>query len=158
MNQAAGSYLAYDPATGRYTLPNEHALVLADESSPALVVGDMELITAAIKAEPRIAEAFRTGEGPAWWDHDPGLFAGTERFFRTGYQANIASSWIPALEGVQQKLEAGATVADVGCGHGASTIIMAQRFPTPATTASIRTAHPSRRHGGRPRRRGSLTG
>ncbi len=129
VNQAAGGYLAYDPATDRYTLPAEHALALADESSPAFVVGGMELVTAAIKAEPRIAAAFRTGGGLPWGEHDPGLFVGTERFFRPGYLANLVTSWLPALDGVQAKLEAGATVADVGCGYGTSTVIMAQAFP-----------------------------
>ena len=91
--------------------------------------GGFQLITSLIRAEPRIADAFRTGAGMLWSEHDPGLFEGTERFFRPGYEQNLVQSWIPALDGVQPKLEAGAVVADVGCGHGASTVILAQAFP-----------------------------
>ena len=129
VNQAAGGYVEYDPETGRYTLPDEHALALVDDGGPYFVAGGFELMNAAIKAEPRITEAFRTGAGLLWGEHDHGLFVGTERFFRPGYVANLVSSWIPALDGVEEKLRAGATVADVGCGHGASTIIMAQAYP-----------------------------
>lgn len=127
--QTAGGYVTYDPATERYSLTEEQAFVMADESSPAFLPGAFQLAVSAVKAEPRIAEAFRTGEGVGWHEHDPGLFRGTERFFRPGYAANLMSSWIPSLDGVQQKLERGARVADVGCGHGASTILMAEAFP-----------------------------
>jgi SAM-dependent methyltransferase len=129
VNQAASGYVDYDSATERYTLPAEHALALADEHSPVFVAGGFQNLTSIIKAEPRIAEAFRTGGGMLWGEHDPGVFEGTERFFRPGYVANLVAQWIPALEGVEAKLTAGATVADVGCGHGASTIILAQAFP-----------------------------
>jgi SAM-dependent methyltransferase len=127
--QAASGYLTYDPKTGRYTLPEAHAAALTDESSPACVLGGFQGMTAATRITPRIIEAFRSGQGVGWHEHDANLFEGTERFFRPGYNANLLSSWIPALEGVAQKLERGAHVADVGCGHGASTIIMAQRYP-----------------------------
>ncbi len=129
VNQAAGGYVTYDPATGRYTLPPEQALALTDENSPFFVAGGFQVITGIFRAEPRIAEAFRSGGGLCWGDQDAELFEGTERFFRPGYVGNLVSSWIPALEGVGAKLEAGASVADVGCGHGASTLILAQAYP-----------------------------
>ncbi len=127
--QAASGYLEYDAATRRYRLPDEHAVALADEESPACVLGGFQGMTAAMRAEPRVSEAFRHGKGVGWHEHDPALFRGTERFFRPSYNVNLVSSWIPALEGVEGKLAAGACVADVGCGHGASTIIMAKAFP-----------------------------
>ena len=127
--QAASGYVTYDPATRRFTLPDEHAAALADEDSPACVLGGFQGMTAAMRAEPKVAEAFKSGGGVAWHEHDPGLFQGTERFFRPGYNANLVDHWIPALDGVREKLARGATVADVGCGHGASTIIMARAFP-----------------------------
>src|SRR5204862_8324101 len=102
---------------------------LADEASPFNVLGGFQVFLAAVKAEPRLADAFRSGAGLPWGEHDPGLFEGTERFFRPLYSGNLVQAWIPALEGVQEKLERGATVADVGCGHGASTIILAQAYP-----------------------------
>lgn len=129
VNQAAGGYVEYDPATGRYTLPPEQTVVLTDESSPYCLLGGFELLTSAIKAEPAITELFKTGGGFSWGEHNHGLFHGTERFFRSGYIANLVDAWIPALDGAEAKLRSGATVADVGCGHGASTIIMAQAFP-----------------------------
>ncbi len=128
-SQAAGGYVCYDPETGSYSLSEEQAFALADETSPAYLPGGFLLAVSAIKAEPRIAECFRTGEGLGWHEHDPGLFLGTERFFRPNYMANLVNSWIPALEGVEDKLTRGARVADVGCGHGASTILMAQAYP-----------------------------
>jgi 2-polyprenyl-3-methyl-5-hydroxy-6-metoxy-1,4-benzoquinol methylase len=127
--QAAGGYVTYDPAAGRYSLSEEQAFALADENSPAFMPGAFQLATSAIKAEPKISEAFRTGAGVGWHEHDPGLFHGTERFFRPGYAANLVSAWIPALDGVEARLRAGAHVADVGCGRGASTILMAQAYP-----------------------------
>jgi SAM-dependent methyltransferase len=127
--QAASGYLTYDPPTGRYTLPEAHAAALTDEESPACVLGGFQGMTAATRATPKIIEAFRTGKGVGWHEHDPNLFEGTERFFRPGYNANLVSSWLPALDGVTEKLQAGARVADIGCGHGASTIIMAKHFP-----------------------------
>lgn len=127
--QAAGGYAGYDPETGSYSLSEEHAFALADESSPAYLPGGFLIAVSALRIVPRITEAFRTGEGVGWHEHDPGMFRGVECFFRPGYQANLVSSWIPALEGVKAKLERGASIADVGCGHGASTILMAQSFP-----------------------------
>jgi SAM-dependent methyltransferase len=127
--QAAAGYVEYDPVTLRYTLPAEHAVALTDEDSPACVLGGFQGMTAAMRAEPKVAEAFLNGKGVGWHEHDPALFVGVERFFRPGYNANLVSSWIPALEGVQEKLQQGARVADVGSGYGASTIIMAKAFP-----------------------------
>ena len=128
-NQAAGGYVTYDTETRRYTLPPEQALALADETSPAFLPGAFQIVAAAMRAEPRIANAFRTGAGLDWTEQDPILFVGTERFFRPGYIGNLTTAWLPALDGVQDKLERGARVADVGCGHGASTILMARTFP-----------------------------
>ncbi|MEP6775039.1 MAG: class I SAM-dependent methyltransferase [Chloroflexota bacterium] len=129
VNQAAGGYVDYDAQTGRYTLPPESALALARENNPYFVVGGFELFLSMIRAEPEILEAFKTGEGLGWGQHDHGLFVGTERFFKPGYIGNLVANWLPALDGVVPRLEAGGKVADVGCGHGASTIIMAQAFP-----------------------------
>ena len=128
--QAAGGYIAYDAETGLYTLPPEQAFVLARDDSPAAFAGAFQLVTAAVHDRPRITEAFRTGEGVGWHEHHHGLFEGTERFFRPGYNSNLVSQWIPALDGVEAKLHAGARVADIGCGHGASTILMAQAYPS----------------------------
>jgi SAM-dependent methyltransferase len=128
-NQAAGGYVTYDAATGRFTLPPEQAAALADETSPAFIPGAFQVIAAVMRAEPRIAQAFRTGAGMEWGEHDPILFEGTERFFRSGYLGNLTTAWIPALDGVEAKLQRGARVADVGCGHGASTILMARTYP-----------------------------
>jgi len=128
-NQAAGGYVTYDPDTDRYTLPDEQALALADEESPFYILGVYDSIASLYADEDQILEAFRSGEGMGWHEHDHRLFRGTERFFRPGYKGNLVSEWIPALDGVQAKLEDGAKVADVGCGHGASTIIMAEAFP-----------------------------
>jgi SAM-dependent methyltransferase len=128
-SQAAGGYASYDAATGRFFLSEEQAFALTDENGPVFLPGAFQLALSAVKAEPRISEVFRTGEGVGWHEHDAGLFRGTERFFRPGYAANLLSSWIPALEGVDAKLNDGAKVADVGCGHGASTILMSQAYP-----------------------------
>ena len=128
-NQAAGGYVTYDPESDRYTLPAEHALALADEDSPFYILGVYESIASLYADEDQILEAFRSGGGMGWHEHDHRLFRGTERFFRPGYRAHLVAEWIPALEGVQSKLERGAKVADVGCGHGASTVIMADAFP-----------------------------
>ncbi len=128
-NQAAGGYVAYDAGSDTYTLPDEQALALADEESPFYILGAYDLIASLYADEERITEAFRSGAGMGWHEHDDRLFRGTERFFRPGYRAHLVSEWIPALDGVQEKLERGAKVADVGCGHGASTIAMAEAFP-----------------------------
>ena len=127
--QATGGYVTYDPATLRFELPPEQAFALANPDGPVFFPGAMQLAVATLKAEPRIIERFKTGEGLGWHEHDPELFQGTERFFRPNYIGNLVSNWIPALDGVENKLKAGAKVADVGCGHGASTILMATAFP-----------------------------
>jgi 2-polyprenyl-3-methyl-5-hydroxy-6-metoxy-1,4-benzoquinol methylase len=127
--QAAGGFVTYDAKTKKFTLPNEQAFALAVEDSPAYLPGAFQVISAVIKDEPKILEAFRSGEGVGWDEHDTSLFEGTERFFRPNYAANLVSQWIPALKGRKEKLEQGARVADVGCGHGASTILMAQEYP-----------------------------
>ncbi|HXG63512.1 MAG TPA: methyltransferase domain-containing protein [Blastocatellia bacterium] len=126
--QAAGGYVTYHADEGRYSLSEEQAFVLADENGPYLP-GAFLLATSALKAEPKIAERFRTGEGLGWHEHDPGLFRGTELFFRPHYVAHLVSSWIPALDGVEARLKEGARVADIGCGHGVTTILMAQTYP-----------------------------
>lgn len=127
--QAAGGIVEYDPTTKRYELPPEHAMALADENSPAFVAGAFQLATATLKAEPHITDAFRAGAGFGWHEHDHGVFVGCERFFRPGYNANLVSSWLPALTGVEEKLRVGASAADIGCGLGASTRLMAQAYP-----------------------------
>lgn len=128
-SQAAGGYVTYDPATGRFTLPPEQALALAVDGSPAFLPGIFQVVASTYRDEAKTLEAFRTGAGVGWHEHDKELYEGVERFFRPGYNANLVSSWIPALEGVEAKLQAGGKVADIGCGHGASTIIMAQAYP-----------------------------
>jgi 2-polyprenyl-3-methyl-5-hydroxy-6-metoxy-1,4-benzoquinol methylase len=128
-NQSAGGYLEYDPKTAKYRLPPEQAFMLADDSSPLCVQGLFQIIQAVQADEPHLCEAFRTGEGFGWHQHDERLFVGTERFFRPGYHAHLVNKWIPALEDVDEKLRKGGRVADVGCGLGASTIIMAQAYP-----------------------------
>lgn len=127
--QAAGGYVTYDASSGHYSLSELQSFTLAQEDSPAFVPGAYQVVTAAIKDEPLITEAFRSGDGVGWHEHHADLFQGTERFFRPGYAANLVDSWLPALDGVVDKLTAGASVADVGCGHGASTILMAKAFP-----------------------------
>jgi len=127
--QAAAGYVDYDATAGTFRLPREHAALLIDEGAPVFIPGAFQLAASTMKDEPLITEAFRTGDGVAWHDHHPDLFAGCERFFRPGYAAHLIDEWLPALDGVDVKLRAGAKVADVGCGHGASTIIMATAFP-----------------------------
>jgi SAM-dependent methyltransferase len=127
--QSAGGFVEYDPQTGRYLLPPEHAVALTDESSPAYLPGLFQIALGSIIDSPRIAEAARSGTGIGWHDHVGDVHEGCERFFRPGYNAHLLSEWLPALPGVVERLEAGATVADVGCGHGASTVLMAQAFP-----------------------------
>jgi SAM-dependent methyltransferase len=129
LNQAAGEYVHYDPASGKYSMLPEQATALTDESSPFYVGGGFYVVKAMANAQPKITEFFKNGGGMLWGDHDPDLFVGTERFFRPGYTANLVSSWVPAITGAEEKLTSGGKVADVGCGHGASTIIMAKAFP-----------------------------
>ena len=128
-SQAAGGYVGYDPAADKFSLTEEQAFTLADENSPAYLPGAFQLALGSLKAVPRITEAFRSGAGMGWGEHDGDVFHGCERFFRPGYVANLVSSWIPALEGVKEKLAQGGRAADVGCGKGASTLLMAQAFP-----------------------------
>jgi SAM-dependent methyltransferase len=128
-SQAAGGYITYDESSHKFSLTPEQAFTLAMEDSPAYLPGAFELALGSLAAVPRIADSFRTGAGMGWHEHVDGVFHGCEKFFRPGYAANLVSAWIPALEGVQAKLERGARVADVGCGTGASTLLMAKAFP-----------------------------
>ena len=127
--QAAGGYVEYDPESGRYTLPPEQTVALTDPDSPAYLPGFFQIALGSVVDSPRIVEAARSGDGLGWHEHVHDVHEGCERFFRPGYNANLVSSWLPALEGVVEKLQRGALVADVGCGHGSSTILMAQAFP-----------------------------
>lgn len=129
MNQAAGGYVQFDAATETFTLPDEQALALADENSSYYMHGGFEIVQSVFMDQEKIADAFRTGKGLHWGEHHECLFRGTERFFRASYAGQLVSSWIPALDGVEPKLKRGARVADIGCGHGASTIIMAEAYP-----------------------------
>ncbi|HZR32652.1 MAG TPA: class I SAM-dependent methyltransferase [Terriglobales bacterium] len=128
-SQAAGGYVTYDEKTDKFSLSEEQAFALAKEDSPAYLPGAFQLALGSLAAVPRIAESFRTGAGMGWHEHHDDVFHGCEKFFRPGYAANLVNSWIPALQDVKKKLEAGARVADVGCGKGASTILMAKAFP-----------------------------
>jgi SAM-dependent methyltransferase len=128
-SQAAGGYVTYDERTAQFSLSAEQEFALATEDSPAYLPGAFELALGSLAAVPRIAEAFRTGAGMGWHEHADGVFHGCEKFFRPGYAANLVSTWIPSLQDVKAKLEAGARVADVGCGKGASTLLMAKAFP-----------------------------
>ena len=127
--QAASGYVTYHPESGHYSLTPEQALAFATEDGPAFIVGAFQVAVAAGRIVDKLTEAFRTGDGIGWHEHDHALFHGVERFFRSSYLGNLIQSWIPALDGVEAKLRAGARVADIGCGHGASTIIMAQAYP-----------------------------
>jgi SAM-dependent methyltransferase len=126
--QAARGYVEYDGA-GRFTLPDEHAVPLTDETSPACVIGAFEVALGSVLATDTIAQRFRTGDGFAWGAQDEHVLVGCERFFRPGYLNNLVDAWIPALDGVEAKLHEGGRIADVGCGHGASTLILAERYP-----------------------------
>ncbi|HSC91558.1 MAG TPA: class I SAM-dependent methyltransferase [Gaiellaceae bacterium] len=127
--QAAGGYVEYDADSCRYSLPPEQAIALTDESSPAYLPGFFQLALGSVIDSPRITEAARSGDGIGWHDHVHDVHEGCERFFRPSYHANLLTEWLPALDGVVEKLERGASVADVGCGHGASTVLMATAFP-----------------------------
>jgi SAM-dependent methyltransferase len=127
--QAAGAYVSYDPGTGRYTLPPEQAVALTVEDSPAFLPGFFQIALGTVHDTGHILEAARSGAGYGWHEHDTDVHVGCERFFRPSYNANLVESWLPALDGVVGKLQRGAHVADVGCGHGASTVLMAQAFP-----------------------------
>ena len=128
-NQAAGGYVAYNPETGKYHLSDEQALCLADPSGPVDLPGAYLIVRDLYHVFDRALDNFRTGKGMEWGDHHQCLFHGTERFFRAGYNANLLTSWLPALDSVTEKLGRGARAADVGCGHGASTILMAKAYP-----------------------------
>jgi SAM-dependent methyltransferase len=127
--QAAGGFVSYDPDSGRYSLPPEQAVALTDPDSPAYLPGFFQIALGSVLDSPRITEAARAGEGIGWHDHVHDVHEGCERFFRPGYNAHLVPEWLPALDGVVEKLERGGLVADVGCGHGASTILMAKAFP-----------------------------
>ena len=141
--QAAGGYVRYDPDDGRYTLPPEQAVALTDTSSPAYLPGFFQIALGSVIDSPRIVEKARSGDGLGWHEHVHDVHEGCERFFRPGYNAHLVSEWLPALDGVAEKLEDGARVADVGCGHGASTILMAQAFPNSTFVGSDYRDRPS---------------
>jgi SAM-dependent methyltransferase len=126
---AAAHYVEYDAASGTYSMTPEQSFALAQDDSAVHLPGFYHMVASCMKDEEKLTEVFRTGKGFGWHEHEPGLFHGCERFFRPGYLANLTTSWIPALDGVEAKLKSGARVADVGCGHGASTLLMAQAYP-----------------------------
>ena len=128
-HQAASNYLSYDPATEKFAMPPEQAMVFANEESPVYMMGGFDLMAAMLDNQPKVQAAFKSGTGVAWGDQATCMFCAVARFFRPGYHNNLVSAWLPALEGVVKKLEAGARVADVGCGHGWSTVLMAKAFP-----------------------------
>ena len=132
--QAAGGFVTYDAVSGKFTLPPEQAMALADEQSPVFLPGFFQAVSACMRDEPKISEAFLTGKGVGWHEHDSALFVGTERFFRSNYRAHLISEWIPALGDIEAKLKAGARIADVGCGLGTSTILMAHAYPKSTLT------------------------
>ncbi|MCB9161866.1 MAG: class I SAM-dependent methyltransferase [Caldilineaceae bacterium] len=128
-HQAASGYLAYDPDTGEFELPPEQAMVFAVDDSPVNMLGVFDLVIGNLESAPKVQHAFHTGEGVSWGDHTNCLFCAVDKFFRPSYQHNIVEQWLPALDGVIEKLERGARVADIGCGHGSSTVFMAKAFP-----------------------------
>ncbi|WP_316816747.1 class I SAM-dependent methyltransferase [Pedobacter nyackensis] len=130
INQAAGGYIEYDAKARKYILPDEHAVALTDEESPFYVAGGFQIINGLTKAEDRIKSNFLKGGGMKWGEHHHDLFDGTERFFKPSYLGNLMTSWLPAINGIVNKLESGIAVADLGCGHGVSTILMAEAFPS----------------------------
>ncbi|HEU5460661.1 MAG TPA: class I SAM-dependent methyltransferase [Nitrososphaeraceae archaeon] len=128
-NQAAGGYITYNASDEKYTLPPEQAMALADENSPIYIHGAYQAIRSYFKDEDKFVEMFKTGKGLRWGEHHHDLFEGTARFFKPNYVGNLVSSWIPSLHGVEEKLKQGAKVADIGCGYGISTILMAKAYP-----------------------------
>ena len=134
--QAAGGYVEYDARTGAYSLTPEQAFALTDPDGAVYAPGAFELALGALQSEQKVTDAFRTGNGVGWHEHDEGVFSGCERFFRPGYAANLVASWLPALEDVEAKLRAGSRVADIGCGHGASTTLMARAYPSSTFSGS----------------------
>ena len=135
-SQAAGGYVEYNPSDGTYNLPNEQAFVLTDPESPVYMgEGALAFFSVMHAADAKMQEAFKTGSGIPWGDHDPRLFGATERFFRPSYRTHLTADWIPALDGVEDKLVSGARVADIGCGHAASTIVMANAYPASSFVA-----------------------
>ncbi len=156
LNQAAGGYIRYDIASKKYSMSPEQAFALADETSPAFLPGAFEIIQSIMRDEPKVTEAFKTGRGVPWGAHDSCLFCGTERFFGPNYRGNLVATWIPALDNMDARLKAGAAVADVGCGHGISTLLMAKAFPLSKFTgldlhpASIECARKRAAEGGLP--------
>lgn len=152
--QASSGYIEYDPENNAFSMNPEQQSVFADGDSPACMTGGYYAISSLFTDEPKISQAFQTGEGVAWGDHSECLFCGTEKFFRPGYMANLVADWLPALDGVVEKLQRGAKVADVGCGHGASTLVMAKAFPRSSFTgfdfhdASVRQATEHARESG----------
>jgi len=127
--QAAAGYVEYDPVGDNFSMNPEQVAVFADDDSPVNMTGGFYSAASVIRDEPKVEEAFRTGEGISWGDHDSCLFCGTEKFFKPGYRANLTSLWIPALDGVEEKLKSGGLVADIGCGYGASTMVLAETYP-----------------------------
>ena len=127
--QAAAGYVDYDAVKQEFSMSPEQAMVFADEGGPAFMAGGFELLASMFRDEPKVSAAFKSGKGLGWHEHDACLFRGTERFFRPGYNAHLTTEWIPALEGIESRLQSGARVADVGCGHGASTVLMAKTYP-----------------------------
>ncbi len=155
-HQAASNYLSYDPATTKFAMPPEQAMVFVNEESPVYMMGGFDVMAALLDNQPKMEAAFKSGDGVAWGDQAGCMFCAVARFFRPGYHNNLVSAWLPALDGVVAKLEAGARVADVGCGHGWSTVMMAKAFPKSRFVGYD--FHPEldpRRHGARqePRRR-----
>jgi SAM-dependent methyltransferase len=134
--QAAGGYVEYDPQTRTYSLTPEQAFALTDPDGAVFAPGAFELALGALRSEDKVTEAFRTGAGVGWHEHDDEVFSGCERFFRPGYAANLVANWLPALDGAEAKLRSGARVADIGCGHGASTALMARAYPNSSFTGS----------------------
>ena len=142
-NQAASGYIEFDEPGDKYYLNEEQSACLADPDGPVDLPGAYQIIRDLFAVRDRAVQNFRSGDGMEWGEHHPCLFDGTERFFRAGYHANLLTSWLPAMDGVVEKLTAGGRAADVGCGHGASTVLMAQAFPNSQFVGSIITARQS---------------